>query len=181
MKLRTNFSVPFDARLPWMAGLVWGVAALALVAAGFLVLGALRFKSEIPGLADAWAHMEKEPPPVSSAPPVPAGELENIRRDLKALNALEAGGGRAAFSLLARLERLMPPGARLLSFQQDLSLGEIHLVVESAHIGDLLKFLEALEKDGSFSRVNLVKQAQTQGGQGVHRIRFFLELSDGLS
>jgi hypothetical protein len=181
MKFRTNFSFPFDAQLRWIAGLAWSTAALALLTAAFLVLGALHLKSGTPALADTWAQLSKTPPPTPSVS-LPAGELESLRRDLKELNGLDAGEGSSTTSLLARLERLMPTGVRLSSFQQDLSQGNIHLVVESARMENLSKFLEALEKDGSFSSVNLTKQTQTQAVRGgANQTQFFLELTDGLS
>jgi Tfp pilus assembly protein PilN len=179
MRLRTNFSFPFEKLIPLLTGLGWLGAGAGLFLALIMAAGAFQFHRENPGLKDDLEQLQKNPVAQSNGGPQPsADELENLRRRLKGLNSLQAGGGPSVTSLLAGLEAILPPGARLLSFQQDQVSGEVQLVVEAPGLEDLSRFLAALESDSSFSKVTLTKQSQSQGEKG-NWIQFSVDLMEG--
>src|SRR5580658_1544048 len=118
MRLRTNFSFPFEKLIPALTGLGWLGAVAGFFMAVVMAAGALQFQRENPGLKDELDQLQKNPvteSPRESQPSV--DELDGLRRRLKDLNSLHAGGGASVTSLLAGLESILPPGARLLSLQ----------------------------------------------------------------
>lgn len=179
MRITTNFSFPFDRILPALVGLGWGGAALGLVLAAGMCLSGASLRARIPHLRQSL----KDPSQAISPIPEPAGmpstvELSDLRDRLAALNRLGMGGGPSTCHLLARLEGLIPPGVRLASFQNDLDTGGIQLVAESRDLEDLSRFLETVEKDDGFSKVNLTKQVQVPGVDG-NWIQFSIDLTGG--
>ncbi|HTC19427.1 MAG TPA: PilN domain-containing protein [bacterium] len=179
MRLRTNFSFPFEKLIPALTGLGWLGAVAGFFMAVVMAAGALQFQRENPGLKDELDQLQKNPvteSPRESQPSV--DELDGVRRRLKDLNSLHAGGGASVTSLLAGLESILPPGARLLSLQQDQVSGEVQLVVEAPGLEELSRFLAALESDNSFSKVTLTKQSQSQGEKG-NWIQFSVDLMEG--
>jgi Tfp pilus assembly protein PilN len=179
MKLQTNFSFPFDQLALALALLGWGTAVLGLLWAVAMGWGVLQFMRETPQLKDTLEQIQENhvTPPQPASMPSPQ-ELDDLKKHLKGLNALEVGGGRQVSSLLAGLENLLPGGARLLSFQQDQRSGEVQLVVEALSLEDLSQFLAALERDSFFSKVTLTKQSRSQGKSG-NWIQFSVDLSEG--
>ncbi len=178
MRIGTNFSFPFDRGLPVLIGLGWGAALLSLALAVGLVLDGIRLRGENPALQKKVAELRMEPVPAGSSPALPsAGDLFELRRRLGELNGLEAGGGPSVAGLLTRMEKMTPPGVRLLSFQDDRDSGGVQLVAEALNLDDLSHFLETLEKSNDFSRVNLAKQTQAQDGSG-NWIQFSVDLME---
>ena len=176
MKIRTNFSFPFGQWIPGLAALGWLTAAAGFFLALVLAAGGFAFLRGNPGLKNDLEQLRKNPVVEDHSSSLPsADELENLRRRLKGLNALQAGQGPAVTTLLSGLEGLLPTGARLLSFQQDQDSGEVQLVVEASSLEELSRFLAALENDASFSKVTLTKQSQSQGEKG-NWIQFSVDL-----
>jgi hypothetical protein len=179
MRLKTNFSFPLEKLVPLLTGLGWLAAGAGFFLAAVMAAGALQYQRENPGLKEDLEQLQKNPVAQSPQGPMPsADELESLRRRLKDLDSLHAGGGPSVTSLLAGLEAVLPPGARLLSFQQDQVSGEVQLVVEAPGLEELSRFLAALENDGSFSKVTLTKQSQSQGEKG-NWIQFSVDLVEG--
>jgi len=161
MKITTNFSFPYHRLVSGFAGIGWGLILLALSFGAFLIISTSRYQKEDPGLKADLETLNHLPAVELKPSLVPsAGDLNNLKGRLNKLNAMQAGTGRSLASLLARLEKLIPPGARLLSFQGDQGTLEIQLTVEAENLDDLSKFLSALENDGSFYKVNLTKQSR---------------------
>lgn len=166
MKLETNFTYPHARLLPVLTGAGWGLAALGLVSAVFLLSAGVHYMRENPALKTRLEELKKTPlEPVKTAAPDPK-DVQDLKNRLKGLNSLEAGSGRSVSSVLGHLEGFFPEGARLVSFQQDQHTGEIQLTVEADSMDDLSKLLGALEKDDAFTKVTLTKQSRTQGDKG---------------
>ena len=178
MRLRTNFSFPFNSLVPWLMGAGWGAAVLGIFLAANLVSSAVRFNRENPGLKEELDGLRRNPPARSTAVPSPsAGELDELRGRLRGLNSLGAGSGKPVSSILSIVERLLPPDARLLSFQQEQPTGEIQLAVESSGLEGLSKFLTSLEGEKGFSKVELTKQSRVQEKSGSW-IQFSIDLTE---
>jgi hypothetical protein len=176
MKLNTNFSFSFNSLIPTLVSMGWGISLLGVFFAVAIAGSALRFTHENPQLQTDLEKLSKAPMVVPSKTSLPSSDnLDDLRRHLKGLNSLQAGGGRSVASLLARLEDTLLPSTRLLSFQQDQQTGEIQLVVEALNLEDLSKLLAALETDTDFSKVTLTKQSQSQNGQ-ANWIQFSVDL-----
>jgi len=159
----------------------WGLFVVGVLLSAVLIESALGFAHENPQLQTDLEKSTKTPIILSSNIPLPTNEeLENLRRRLKGLNSLQAGGGRSVSSLLTRLEEILLPGTRLLSFQQDQQSGEIQLVVEALNLEDLSKLLAVLETDPDFSKVTLTKQSQSQNGR-ANWIQFSVDLIENHS
>ncbi len=178
MKIATNFSFPFDRGLPVLVGMGWGAAFLGLALAVGLILDGLRQSQENPALQKKLVELQEEPVTAVSPTDLPsAGDLSDLRRRLEELNRLQAGGGSSVAGLLAQMEKMTPPGVRLLSFQNDRDSGGVQLVAEALNLDDLSRFLERLEKSDNFSSVNLAKQTQAQDGSR-NWIQFSVDLTE---
>ncbi|SRR5579871_2195052 len=181
MKIGTNFSFPFDRGLPLMVALGWGVALLGLATAFALVVNGLDLNREKPGLEQKLSGLGQEPVAADPGVKAPsADELSGLQGRLRELNGLGAGAGPSTAALLAQMEKMAPPGVRLMSFQNDRESGTVELVAEALSLDDLSRFLETLEKSESFSRVNLAKQTQAPDGSG-NWIQFSVDLTEGAS
>lgn len=180
MRMRTNFSIPFDKALPLLAGLGWAAAFLGWIAAVYFVLDGLHLLREKPVLQTKLSELRQEPSPQVDLPEQPSSEdLAGLRRSLDELNGLGAGEGLSTAALLAQLEQMTPPRVRLLSFQNDRQSGSIQLVAEALNLDDLSRFLAALEKSDRFSGVNLAKQTQGPDGSG-NWIQFSVDMTENL-
>ncbi|GEM_PF-2208720 len=179
MKLNTNFSFSFNRLIPILVVTGWGIFIIGVLLSVAIVESALRFNRENPQLQSDLEKFNKIPVSLSSKNiSLPTNEeLEDLRRHLKGLNSLQAGGGRSVSSLLTCLEAILLPGTRLLSFQQDQQSGEIQLVVEALNLEDLSKLLAVLETDTDFSKVTLTKQSQSQNGR-TNWIQFSVDLME---
>jgi Tfp pilus assembly protein PilN len=178
MRIGTNFSFPLNRGLPALIGLGWGGAILGLALGAGLILDGQHLRQENPVLQKKLAELQGEP--VTAVPPadLPSeGDFSDLRRRLGELNRLKAGDGLSVAGLLAHLEKMAPPGVRLLNFQDDRDSGGIQLVAEALNLEDLSRFLETLEKSDRFSRVNLAKQTQSQEGSD-HGIQFSVDLTE---
>jgi hypothetical protein len=180
MKFWTNFSYSYERFIPGLIGLGWGIGMLGLLYVFCLVFSALHFWRENPGLKTTLENLQKNPIviPAMSSLPSPK-DLEDLSRHLNELNSLGGSGGPSVSSILSRLENLLPVGARLLSFQNDQTTGEIQLVVEAGNLDELSKFLASLENASGFSKVTLTKQTQAADGQG-NWIQFSVEMVGGV-
>lgn len=162
MKITTNFTFPYHRLVSVLVGLGWSLVLLAVGLGAFLVVSASHFRNENPGLTKKLQEINRAPAIETKTVLMPSADnLDNLKSRLKGLNAMDVGMGRSLASVLARLEKLLPGGARLLSFQGDQSTQEIQLMVEAENLDDLSKFLSALENDSSFSKVNLTKQSRS--------------------
>ncbi|HXL73969.1 MAG TPA: PilN domain-containing protein, partial [bacterium] len=130
---------------------------------------------ENPGLKTTMEDFRKNPIETVKLTLPSAQEEKDLKRRLSALNALQAGSQSPLFHL-ARLEGLLPADARFLNFQDDLESNEIQLVVEAMSLEDISRFMAALEKDRTFSKVTLTKQSESQGTKG-NWIQFSLEMA----
>lgn len=176
MKFKTNFTFPFGRLVPVLITAGWCLVFLALAGAAGLSVSAVADRRANPGLKSDLEDLRKSPVEKAPLTAMPSNQdLNELRRRLKELNALEAGGGRSVSAVLSRLEGLLPPGARLLSFQQDQLSGEIQLTLEAVSLEDLSKVLSALENDNAFTKVNLNKQSQSQGGKD-HWVQFSVDM-----
>ncbi len=174
MKFQTNFTFPLGKLAPALAASAWGGFFLALLLGFCMVWTGARERGEIPALEKQLKESQAAPQAKPSGLPQPSeGELSGLKIQLRDFNALSAGSGEPAFPTLVRLESLLPPGVRLASFQQDQQTGQIQLVAEAFSLETLSQFLTALEGDGGFTGVNLVKQGR--GGQD-NLIQFSVEM-----
>lgn len=174
MKFQTNFTFPLGKLAPTLAASAWGGFGLALLLGLLMVWTGARDRGDIPSLEKQLKESREAPRSKPSGLPQPSeGELSNLKTELRDFNALSAGGGDSALSSLVRLETLLPPGVRLASFQQDQQTGHIQLVAEALNLETLSQLLSALEGDGAFTGVNLVKQGR--GGQD-NLIQFSVEM-----
>ncbi len=181
MRIETNFFHSFDrAGVPVLAGLGWGMALLGLALAVCLLLDGLQLKGENPSLQKRLSELRQEPLQATTQADLPSAEdLAGLRRRLQELNRLDAGEGPSTAELLAQMERMTPPGVRLLSFQNDRESGGVQLVAEAPDLDDLSGFLATLEKSDSFSSVNLSKQTQAQDSSG-RWIQFTVDLTENV-
>ena len=178
VKFRTNFSYSFGGLVPALTAFGWCLAFLAAVGGVSMAVSTAQYRRENPALKQELGDLEKNPPVQAKPASMPSDQdLAALRRRLKILNALEAGEGGSVSSVLSRLEGLLPPGARLMSFQQDQRSGEIQMGVEAGNLEELSKFLADMEGDSTFTQVNLTKQSLSQGGGG-HWIQFSVELRE---
>lgn len=175
MKLQTNFAFPFDRFIPALTFFLLSVAFLGLLGAVVLTGDALRLYRENPELKITMEALRKNPIETVKLALPSAQEERDLKRRLSALNKLQAGSRSPLFHL-ARLEGLLPADACLLNFQDDLDTNEIQLVVETMSLEDISRFMAALEKDKTFSKVTLTKQSQSQGTKG-NWIQFSLEMA----
>lgn len=165
MKLRTNFAYPFDQWMPLLIGGCWTAVALSLFLGAWLLGAGAGLNQGAPRLQSQLEAFRKNPveSPRGADSPSPS-DMEGLRRRLREFNGLQAGGGETSSCVLSRLEKLLPPGARLQSFQQDQGTGEIQLVVQSEALEDLSRFLASLEGEAAFTKVTLTKQTRLSGG-----------------
>lgn len=158
MKITTNFVVSPKRLARPMAILSWGLAGLAAAAALWLTLAATEARHEIPALRERLAQLEQRQREIAPPEIPPVAELQALKRRVAELNALSAGHGRTAASLLADLERWLPDQAWLASLHAKTRGGEALIVAESENIETLTAFLLRLEQQPRFSEVLLVKQ-----------------------
>lgn len=168
MKVTTNFCFPFDRLILVFVGMGWGLAVLGFLLVVTLVFSASRFTKENPILKSRLEELRHNPVVETKPAFMPsAGDMADLSGRLHILNGMGAGSGKPLSALLARLEKLLPSGARLLNFHGDQSTGEVQLTVEAVSLEDLSKLLTALENDGTFSKVNLTKQSRSLNDKGA--------------
>lgn len=160
MKFQTNFSFPFGRLIPALSMAAWALALLALFAGFSMAWIGGRDRAGNPALEGQLAQL-RQTPVAQVFPAPPEKDLAGLKTRLNSLGALGAGTGPSIPSVLSQLEALLPPGARLAAFQQDQRSGQIQLTVEATGLDILSEFLSALEKDGTFTRVELAKQGRS--------------------
>ncbi|MGH7739111.1 MAG: PilN domain-containing protein, partial [bacterium] len=157
-------------------GVGWGTSLLGLGLGLWLVFNGAALRTENPLLQKDLARFEKEPISRIMPKDMPTTkDFSNLRERLTLLNGLGAGAGDSLGQTLARLESLMPPGVRMVSFQSDRESGEIELTAEARSLDEMSGFLAALEKSEYFSKVSLSKQNQSASGEG-NWVQFSLDI-----
>lgn len=176
MKIATHF-VPSPVRLVRpLAGVLWGVAGVLLVATLWLAHAALAMRHEIPELRERLSQLDRRQHDLATPDTPSAAALQDLKLKVAALNALSGAHGRSASSLLADLERWLPDQVWLVSLHDRAKDGEVLLVAESERVEPLTRFLLRLEQQARFSEVLLVKQ--TPQGAPLKTIQFELRLKE---
>ncbi len=177
MKIKTNFSAPLPNLAPLLAATFAAFALCMLIVAFWFAADTLALKKNRPELEAQLAKLNNQRL-AQAAPKFPSkSELADLKQRVTLINTLSAAQGWSFPVLLAKLEQLLPDYAYLTQIHHKLDTGEIQMTVESASAEVLTAFLVKLEKEGHFSEVLLIKQAQ-HAGAGGKRIQFELRVKE---
>mgnify|MGYP001561270225 CR=1 FL=1 len=177
MKVTVNFLPP---RLPLVAILLALFVATALSGvglAGWMVYDMVQRRAEMPALEQRLAGLEQQSKKIRATAELPDERtLNDLRRRVSALNRYSVATGWSAPTLLAWLERHLPDDVYLAGVQQNLELGTVKLIAESADATALTVLLGRLEKEPHYREVLLVRQGPRAGR--VDRMQFVIELKE---
>ncbi len=177
MKVTVNFLPP---RLPLLAILLALAVITALAGIGFagwLVFDSIQLRAQVPALEQRLTNLEQQSKNIRSTAELPDERtLNDLRRRVSALNRYSVATGWSAPTLLAWLERHLPDDVYLAGVQQNLELGTVKLIAESADAAALTVLLGRLEKEPHYREVLLVRQGPRAGR--VDRMQFVIELKE---
>ena len=177
MKVTVNFLPP---RLPLLAimlalALITALAGVSL--AGWLALDTVQRRAQVPALELRLAGLEQQSKKTRTTAELPDERtLNDLRRRVSVLNRYSVAAGWSAPTLLAWLERHLPDDVYLASVQQNLELGTVKLIAESADATALTVLLGRLEKEPHYREILLVRQGPRAGR--VDRMQFVIELKE---
>lgn len=176
MRFTTSFVPPAGRLAPLLAGVLWSVAAVAVVCTVFLVVAGYQLRSDRAELNQRLAGFSTQEIQIP-VDMLPREKLVVLRQQVQALNSLTGTVGQPLSTLLARLEKLTPEGVWLVNLQHRPHTGETKLLVEAGGAELLTAFLERLERSKMFTQVLLTRQAQR--ADGAHRtIQFEIQLRE---
>lgn len=176
MRLAASFVPPAGRLAPYLAGIIWSIALVAVVGSVSLGLAGYQFRSERADLDRRLAHFATQKVD-TPADLLPRERLMALRQQVQVLNNLSGAVGQPLSTLLARLEKLTPVGVWLANLQHRPQVGETKLLVEAERSELLTTFMERLEQSKVFSQVLLTRQAQRT--DGTHRtIQFEIQLKE---
>jgi len=177
MKISINF---LPSQPPWFAILfaAGSVTALAgVLLAVWLTVNLVQRHAEVPALTQRIASLNQQTQAIPAQSGLPDEKtLSDLRRRVVLLNRYSVASGWSAPTLLAWLERQLPNDVYLVSLHQNLELGHVKLVAESANPSALTRLLARLEKEPHFREVLLVRQGPRAGR--LDRMQFVIELRE---
>lgn len=177
MKVTINFLPP---RLPLLAAMLVAALVTALAGiglAGWLVFDTLQRRAEVPALQQRLTSVDQQSRSIRTTAELPDERtLNDLRRRVSVLNRYSVATGWSTPTLLAWLERHLPDDVYLASVQQNLELGTVKLIAESADASALTVLLGRLEKEPHYREVLLVRQGPRAGR--VDRMQFVIELKE---
>lgn len=172
MRITTNFVFSTGKLIKVLTAVVWlNALVFSAVALGLLV-DAVATQDEVRTLKGQLAALEAElsTKKLKQAIP-PLAELNDLKARVTAVNAINMGRGGAVSDLLIHIEKILPAGAYLVTFQHQQLSGEVAIGVQAEETKTLMDFLSALEDGASFTDVLLVKQSDKQV-RGKSRAQF---------
>lgn len=150
-----------------LAALVWCLGLLGIGTAVWLVIDASARRAERPALEERLAQLQQRVKDIAAPAASPSrAELSATKQRVAAINALGGARGWPAEAMLAKLERLLPERAYLVSVHHQLRDGEVRLIAEATDAEVLTTFLINLEKEPHFTQVLLAKQSQHGSAAG---------------
>lgn len=178
MKISASLTPPMRSLVPPTLVVAWVLAFAAAAATLWLISDALSRNSERPALEERLVQLEQRVAKATTQATGPSSsELTAMRRRVATINTLSGARGWPVATLLAKLERLLPERASLVSLHHRLREGEMQLVAEAADATTLTQFLVNLEKEPHFAEVLLAKQSQ-HTGTGGRMVQFELRLKE---
>lgn len=178
MKISASLTPPMRSLVLPTLVVAWVLAVAAAAATLWFVSDALSRNSERPALEERLVQLEQRVAEATTQVAGPSStELAAMRQRVATINALSDARGWPVAMLLAKLERLLPERASLVSLHHRLREGEMQLVAEAADAATLTQFLVNLEQESHFAEVLLAKQSQ-HAGAGGRMVQFELRLKE---
>lgn len=159
MKITTSFANPAGRMVPYLTGAFSLLCTVALVVSMALFVFARQLSVKMPELEEQLARYRSREihKPIDM---LPYDKLVMLRSRVKELNELTSSDGQTLPILLSNLEKLIPDGVWLVSFQYRSGEHETKLVAEANHAELLAEFMGRLERSGYYSQVLLTRQSQ---------------------
>ena len=172
MKIAAHFAPKWHELAFVLAATFWLIAASGIVASAFLYARAMRLQEARPALAARFAELQGRVGQIGHGDLPPRARLVALRRRVASINRLAGVSGWPLIRVLARLETLLPRGARLSSLEDKVYSGQITLIAEARDARTLTIFLARLQKVTHFRHVLLMEQRQyRQGGASWTRCK----------
>jgi hypothetical protein len=167
-KLDLDYSIAPQAIQRW----VWWLLASAVLAVGFAAWQYTQLQAERAGLAlqlEALTDVKKTPATVPVAPKDQAVMKEQVKQ----ANAVLAELGRPWPRLFSQLEVAAGPEIALLAIRPDAAKGQLRVIGEARHLGDVLEYVHRLVESGGFTDV-VLEQHEVVEADPQKPVRFAL-------
>lgn len=176
MRITTNFSSPAGQMTPYLVGVILLLSVMAVLTSTVLFVSARQISAGLPILKEQIARYSSREIPISSDL-LPHDKLVVLKSQIQNLNMLTGTAGQSLPLLLARLEKIIPDRAWLVSLHYRAHDGETKLVVEADRAEILTEFMNRLDRSGYFSQVLLTRQTQRSEDKS-HAIQFEIQLRE---
>lgn len=167
-KLDLDYALAPQAIRRW----VWWLLASAVLAVGLAAWQYTRLQAERAGLAlqlEARAEVKKMP----AAMPVVPKDQTVLKEQVKQANAVLAELGRPWPRLFSQLEAAAGPEIALLAIRPDAAKGQLRVIGEARHLGDVLEYVHRLVESGEFTDV-VLEQHEVVDADPQKPVRFAL-------
>lgn len=150
MKLNLDYALAPQATQRW----VWWLLASAVLAVGFAGWQYTRLQAERAGLAlRLEARTEVKRAPVAA--PISSESQTALKEQVKQANAALLELGRPWPKLFTQLESAAGAEIALLAIRPDAAKGQVRIVGEARHLGDVLEYVHLLAITGGIADVVL--------------------------
>ena len=158
----------------------WTIAALLLVAGGWLLADSLQLRSDLPMMERHLSILQRQYEAAPKRPLPSEPQLSDLRERVRGLNKLSASRGWTTSQLLMWLEVHLPRDIQLVALHHKANEGVALLTAEAASAAALTGFLSELEREPAFREVLLSKQSAHAGdgaaGGGGAALQFEIKL-----
>lgn len=182
MRIKTNFSVMPQPPVKWViAGLIL-TALFTLFVSIKLVISTYKYHEYSGQLEKRKLKLTERITAMGDITPksLPDNqEFEAFKNKASIIESLHKNKGMNPSLVLARLERVLPKAAYLVSLQYQRESGEVMLVAEAEQTAPLALFLHQLEQDDAFDGVLLLRQFQEEE-KGRKRIQYSIKCTGKL-
>ena len=169
MKFETNFVPATTNWVKLLGNLLLSMFVLVMITIGYLYYQDIRQKQNIENLNNQQKKLEQhiQQQQIQIRQYLADNQLQQLKQDINTINSVTGTNSLDISSVVNVFELALPENAFIEQISYDSSRAETALTVQSTESDLLNEFIEKLQQDPRFNKIELVDQKQIRDRQSV--------------